>query len=409
LVGSIKHFWEFSKTSFSKFYNTFQGSFSLPPPFLKKWKNAQKVDKRMDKKWIQIIIFSVFLNIKIYGNNIQSINMVHECKICVKQYKSYKSLWNHNKKFHSEEDIKSPKKTEKVCKESEKVLNSPKQYCCRTCKKVYTNKNSRWSHEQKCKIINDEIQKIKEEKENKKIELLIKKEEAAILRLKLKLQNANKVDNITLKKLNKLLLERNNRIKNSTINTNSNNIQNNIVNNYQIVGFGKENIHELLTNQEKRMILNSKFGSLEKLIETVHCGKYNQFKNIIVTNIKDNFLYKYDEKQGMFVLSNKAEVLNLLVDFRMGDLEVIYNDFLLNNKIDNKTKDCIERFINKINYSTNTNDGKTENFKQYKINEIKMLLFNNQEKITNDISLFLSLCPSGLTEEAPIVLENGFV
>jgi len=197
-----------------------------------------------------------------------------------------------------------------------------------------------------------------------------------------------------------MLLERNNRIKNSTVNTNSNNVQNNIVNNYQIVGFGKENIHELLTNQEKLMILNSKFGSLEKLIETVHCGKYNQFKNIIVTNIKDNFLYKYDEKQGMFVLSNKAEVLNLLVDFRMGDLEVIYNDFLENNKIDNKTKDCIERFINKINYSTN-NGNENESFKQYKINEIKMLLFNNQEKITNDISLFLS------TEETPIVLDNN--
>jgi C2H2-type zinc finger len=335
--------------------------------------------------------------------------MSHECKVCNKRYASYQSWWNHNKKFHLVSSDKVPKSSEKVLINSENVLKSSdniqniktKTYCCRKCNTIFKNVKTRWSHEQKCKKTEE-----MKEKENKKIELEIAKEnnirlkeEAAILRLKLKLQNATKVDNITLKKLNKLLLERNNRIKNSnnTNNSHNTNIQNNIVN-YQIVGFGKENIHDLLTNQEKRMILNSKFGSLEKLIETVHCGKYNQFKNIIVTNIKDNFLYKYDEKQGMFVLSNKAEVLNLLVDFRMGDLEVIYNDFLVNNKIDNKTKDCIERFINKINYSTN--DG-NENFKQYKINEIKMLLFNNQEKITNDISLFLS------TEEAPMPpLEN---
>ena len=227
------------------------------------------------------------------------------------------------------------------------------------------------------------------------LELKLKQEEKEILRLKIKLQKSEKVDNITLKKLNKLLLERNNRIKNSTVNSNNiNNVQNNIVNNYNIVGFGREeNINELLTYQEKRMILNSKLCSLEKLIEIVHCGKYNQFKNIIITNIRDNFMYKYDEGKGVFVLSNKNEVLNSLVDYRLGDLEIIYNDLLEKNKIDERTKKCIEEFINKINYDDNkfvNGDREHENFKQYKINEIKVLLFNNQDKITNDISLLLS-------------------
>jgi hypothetical protein len=330
------------------------------------------------------------------------------CEICNKYYSSKSSLCNHNRMFHSDENNECQKMSKIVNPCQKSVKKSQKIFLCEKCKKQFNSRQAKWYHFKKCNYNNEEIEKIQEETKQKEIELKIKqeetrlkKEEAAILKLKLKLQKATKVDNITLKKLNKLLLERNNRIKNSnnTNNSHNTNIQNNIVN-YQIVGFGKEqNIHELLTNQEKRMILNSKFGSLEKLIETIHCGKYNQFKNIIVTNIKDNFLYKYDEKQGMFVLSNKAEVLNLLVDYRMGDLEVIYNDFLENNKIDNKTKDCIERFINKINYSTNDGN-KHENFKQYKINEIKMLLFNNQEKITNDISLFLS------TEETPIVLEN---
>jgi len=62
------------------------------------------------------------------------------------------------------------------------------------------------------------------------------KEEKEILKLKLKLEKSNKIDNITLKKLNKKLLERNNLIKNSTVNSHNTHIQNNIVNNFQLVG-----------------------------------------------------------------------------------------------------------------------------------------------------------------------------
>ena len=49
---------------------------------------------------------------------------------------------------------------------------------------------------------------------------------------------------------------------------------------------------------------------------------------------------------------------------------------------------------NKINYVdtkyTDYEGKEHENYKQYKINEIKVLLFNNQDKITNDISLLLT-------------------
>jgi len=83
-----------------------------------------------------------------------------------------------------------------------------------------------------------------------------------------------------------------------------------------------------------------------------------------------------------------------LIDYRVGDLEIIYNDLLEKNKLDEKTKECIENFINKINNDESKYtdyDGKEhDNYKQYKINEIKMLLFNNQDKITSDISLLLT-------------------
>ena len=325
-------------------------------------------------------------------NNI-NINMDdHKCNICNKQYSSYKSLWNHNKEFHKNNNIKVLNNSEKVLNNSENV----KKYNCKYCNIQFLNVKTRWSHEQKCKISCNE-------KNQKELELLLAKEnnirlkeESRILKLKLKLQQADKVDNITLNKLNKILLKHNNRIKNSTVNSHNtiNNIQN-VQNNFQLVGFGKEEITELLTNNEKKLIMNSKYGCLEKLIEIVHCGKYSQFKNVILTNMKDNYMYKYDDTKGCFILGTKSEIMNTLVDGKLFDLDIIYNDLLEKNKIDDRTKNCIEDFVNRIHNNdekfTDIEGKQHEDYKHYKISEIKLLLFNNQDKITNDISLLLSM------------------
>jgi glycine cleavage system protein P-like pyridoxal-binding family len=94
---------------------------------------------------------------------------------------------------------------------------------------------------------------------------------------------SDKVDNVTVRQLNKRLIQRNNLIKNSTVN--SHNTQNNIVNNFNLIGFGKEDVIEKLTNREKKLIMNAKYSSLEKLINIVHCGDYNQFKNILSVDV----------------------------------------------------------------------------------------------------------------------------
>ena len=339
--------------------------------------------------------------------------MEYKCNKCNKYYKTYQTLWKHNKEFHDDKSIKHhinvqnvPNNSENVPNNSQKVpnniTNTIKQYNCKYCNNQYLNIKTRWSHEQKCKIISNKIDDKKLELEiakeaniRIKEERLLKKEETKILQLKLKLQQADKVDNITLNKLNKMLLKHNNRIKNSNINStvNSNNTIN-VQNNFQLVGFGKEEITELLTNNEKKLIMNSKYGCLEKLIEIVHCGKYNQFKNVILTNMKDNYMYKYDDTKSCFVLGTKSEIMNTLVDGKLFDLDIIYNDLLEKNKIDEKTKKCIEDFVNRIHNNdekfTDIEGKQHEDYKHYKISEIKLLLFNNQDKITNDISLLLS-------------------
>lgn len=115
------------------------------------------------------------------------------------------------------------------------------------------------------------MNKVSAEIKLEETKLLLVKEEAKILKLKLKLEKSDKIDNITLNKLNKKLKERNNLIKNSTVN--SHNVQNNIINNFQLIGFGKEQVIETLTKQDKKVILNAKYGCLEKLIELVHYQK----------------------------------------------------------------------------------------------------------------------------------------
>jgi hypothetical protein len=353
----------------------------------------------------------------------------HICYVCNKHYSSYKSLWNHNKEFHSNKIIIKQLTKHNVNNvntnvnnvntnvnnvntnvNNDNIITNNKVIFCDKCNKTFTSRQAKSLHNKKyCKVSNNELDKIKEETKQKEeetkqkqeetkqkeLEVILKKEEARILKLKLKLQQSDKIDNITLNKLNKMLQKHNNRIKNSTVNSHNtiNNIQN-VQNNFQLVGFGKEEITELLTNNEKKLIMNSKYGCLEKLIEIVHCGKYSQFKNVILTNMKDNYMYKYDDTKGCFILGTKSEIMNTLVDGKLFDLDVIYNDLLEKNKIDDRTKNCIEDFVNRIHNNdekfTDIDGKEHDNYKHYKINEIKLLLFNNQDKITNDISLLLS-------------------
>ena len=62
--------------------------------------------------------------------------------------------------------------------------------------------------------------------------------------------------------------------------------------------FNTINLLNVLTYEQKQQIMKSRMNSLEKIVEITHCGEMNQFKNIIVTNLKDNFAYRYDNDKG---------------------------------------------------------------------------------------------------------------
>ena len=310
----------------------------------------------------------------------------NRCKTCNKIYSSKSSLCNHIKKYHIKKST--------FINQASTFINqiSTKIYKCKYCNKLYNLNQSKWKHEKKCELnikqkkelelqIKEKEQKELELKE-KELELKLKKEEKEILKLQLQLEKSN---NITIKQLNNKL----EKIKN----INSNNTQN-IYNNIQLIGFGKEEITDILTINEKKQIMNARYNCLEKLIEIIHCGKYNQFKNIIITNMKDNYIYKYNDVIKKFMITRKSETLSYLLDNRVADIEIIYNELIEKNKIDEKTKNIIERFINKFHNDyekyTDIEGVEYNTYKHYKINEIKILLYNNQGNISNDISLLLN-------------------
>jgi len=229
--------------------------------------------------------------------------------------------------------------------------------------------------------IKDEIERIKEESQRQKQQ---------IAELQNKLLTTKRLDDKTFKAVNKILMDRSYRNMNNNNNVNSNNLVNH---NYQIFSVGNEEILKVLTTQQKTQIMNSRLCSLEKLVEIAHCGEYNQFKNILITNLKDNYAYRYDDQKGYFVTVPKNDILDDVVMHRVMDIEAIYDELKNANKIDAKTKKLIQDFLDRMENNDAPffdNDTKYNNFKSYKTNRVKILLYNNHDKITKDIALLIS-------------------
>jgi hypothetical protein len=356
------------------------------------------------------------------------------CNKCKKKYQSYQSLWNHNKKFHiidNKQYISSTKLIETnllACEYCNKnfvnkySLNTHKLSKCYIKKyneenNIQNNKqidnnlnlnnneenneennkqidnnlnlnNSENTNEIKLKLILAEIESDKVKIESEKVKLQIIEKEKETLELKIKfeklMQNKLKMHPKTFKSLN-------NKLINNSIN--SNNTINNITNNFQIIALGKENLLETLTLNEKKEIMKSRFSCLEKIVDIVHCSNYNQFKSIVITNLKDDFAYKYDDKKGYFICFNKNELISELVDERLENIKEIYEELSETNKIDLNTKKLIQDFLNKIEDNekhTDDIDGITyTNFKSYKQQKVKILIYNNADKISCDLAVIL--------------------
>lgn len=311
--------------------------------------------------------------------------MDYNCKICNKLYKSYQSLWNHNKKFHKDGSHgvvigshQSSHLNDIICDKSLSTIT------CKFCNKTFQNRSNRWRHEQKCKktdniTIDTNLKILKETTKQKQLELELKKEEIKLRKeeakiLKLKLKQQKKENEIpTISKINNIFI----------ININSDTNQNNSgIHDHKT----PIELQKVLSPSRMKYIAKQGYGSLESYIEFLHCGKINQFKNIIVTNLKNDIIYVFDSKTCQYIADVKRKVIKSLIENRMSDIENILG--LISNEIDDKTKRIIKNFIKEMQDNKKfINDGIAyENYCDYMTDRIILLLYNNHKKVLTDIS-----------------------
>ena len=273
--------------------------------------------------------------------------MEYKCVECKKTYASYKSLWNHNAKYHKN-----------IVSEIVSNVPTPVSECsifkCIKCNEKFNSRTSKWRHEKICenKISNnDEINLIKREN------LEIKKE---MEKLKEMLQKSLKIHPKTLNKIN------------SQLNNNG------VINNINIVQLGRENLSDILSDKEKRGILNRQVMGLNDLVDLVHIsGKYKKFMNVYITNLQNTIAYRFDEKMNNFIAVNKNELLNDLVDARLYDIEKFFEE--IGPTLDSKKSDQIKKFIERMN-------NEEDEMKGIKKEEIKLVLYNNLAKIKRNVT-----------------------
>ena len=231
-------------------------------------------------------------------------------------------------------------------------------YECTYCFKMFSRKDNMMRHYKTCKNKSSTDLKLREE--NILLQKQIIKITDKMNDLKKQLlhyMNKNcKVHPKTLVKINKQL----------------NNCNNNIItNNYNIIQLGKEELSQIFSNKEKLDVLNKGFESLDFLVSYTHFNdKYPQFKNILITNTQNDLAYKYNEATLQFDAVKKDELLEEIVSERMYNINEFLDEF--NKCLSSKTKGIIASFINNM---------KNKNYEEWKKKNIKLIIYNNRNKV----------------------------
>jgi len=302
------------------------------------------------------------------------------CELCDKYYSSIQSLSNHRRIKHSNHNV-TKNVTKKSSKEKIVTKNVTKSYHsdenileCKYCFKILANRHSKWRHEQKCNLSNKNIKLDKDE------EILeLKKENAEIKSMLMELLKKSKVHPKTLEKINKNLIK--------NINGDSNNVNLGTVNNINIIKFGNENINQILNQKEKLKILEARFLSLEESIKRIHFNDARpEYQNILITNLRDDLAYIFDGNK--FVTTKKNTAITELIDNHIYSIEISLDEY--KEKLNPKIVQKIEELIDKINddYTEmvveNNNNKKFQNYKLYKIDQVKNLIYDESKNIKDN-------------------------
>jgi hypothetical protein len=255
------------------------------------------------------------------------------CKICNKTYSSNSGLWKHNKNKHPNNNIVINQDTAKLQQNAAELMQNfqnlqqnavkmyQKDFICKFCNYKFTRNSSLKTHNDRCKLKNNETNKIK-------IELEELKKEYSHLK--------NKVET-----LEKTEINNNNNTTNNNTNNNTTNNNNNI---YHIYSFGDEKLEDILTEKVILKILSMGFNSLQYFIDYV--SKHPEFNNIQVTNLRSNTAYIVDKVSKMFVPTNQADAVKTLTTDRMDNIMEYHEMYAekIPQKTDNRLNELKDDF-----------------------------------------------------------------
>ena len=298
---------------------------------------------------------------------------IFRCNICNKNYASASSLCNHNKKFHNSvnNSISQPNNSisqpiNSISQPNTTLESIIKLYNCKYCLKKYKHQQSKFRHEQTC----NNKPNLNEENNLLKQELTEIKNQLAIF--------VNKQAKVHPKTLQKII---NNTNITNTTNTMNNTITNNNTN--ITIKFGSENLTEVLNDKEMQFILSRCRKSIEESIKKVHFNDNRpEYKNVLITNLQNNIGYIFNGKK--FEAQTKDSILNEILNKHFENIE----EYIIEDNIEDKTnKDILTKYINNRHFQKFLKEmngiekhSDLKNYKEYKLNEIKLLLYNNSDK-----------------------------
>jgi len=207
--------------------------------------------------------------------------MLYNCNLCNKEYKSYQSLWNHNKIKHNE-----------LCL---RISNKECKFSCNTCnKKFRKNANLKYHKNNTCKNIilkNDNINNFDDLK-NEIIEL------------------KNKINNISNNTLN-------------NINNNNSNVNNGTVNIY-INKTGTENVLEL-NDSEKNEIFNKELSGIVSFIKFINFNERLPNNHSFCTkSLEGKYLLSYNTEEEKIESVRKKYFYHELLNNSVEKMEILY-------------------------------------------------------------------------------------
>ncbi len=336
------------------------------------------------------------------------INKKYYCDSCDKYYKTYKTLWFHNKTHHKiidddeiidipENNLNSPEynlnfpENNLNSPEYELVCSDKKSFLCEYCNKKFTRIDNMHVHQSNsCKKKELII------KENEELKLKLSNIDSQVDELKrillVKMNKECKAHPRTIEKINRALANKyknnnntiatnshnnnNNTISNTNNSNNNNNNNNGVINNYNIIALGNEKLEKVLTKKQQIGILKQNYNCLTELVKLVHFNdEFPQFKSILITSVMNNIGYIYDDKEKQFIATTKDELLETLITHRISDIVGFHETHF--DKLTVSQQNTIQRFIDKMEDNKDFSDSRKK--------EIKLIIYNNRDKTTNEI------------------------